>query len=119
MEPNPDVTDSEKIFTKVEVSPSFPGGKDAWRTYLVSHLDATMPLMEGWKSGEYQIVVSFIVDKDGNVSDVKTTDYPDSKTAQSCLELIKNGPKWVPAKQNSHIVKAYKKQPITFVIAEQ
>ena len=63
-------------------------------------------------------MVQFIVDKDGTVSDVKSGDYPNSKTAQQCINLIQNGPKWIPAKQNNKTVKAYKKQPVTFVVSE-
>ena len=77
-----------------------------------------MPVNEGWKPGTYTIITQFIVDKEGNISDITTKDFPGSKTAQMCVDLIKKGPKWLPAKQNNNIVKAYRKQPITFVIAE-
>ena len=110
---------SNKIFTKVEIEPDFPGGKTAWQEYLKKNLDAAMPIKEGWKPGTYRIVVQFIVDEKGNISDVKTTDKPTSKTAKQCIDLIKNGPKWLPARQNGKIVKAYKKQPVTFVVSEQ
>lgn len=107
-----------RIFSKVEKEPGFPGGKTAWQEYLKKNLDAGMPVNEGWKPGTYRIVVQFIVDTEGNITDVKTNDFPSSKTAKQCVELIKNGPKWIPAYQNGKKVKAYKKQPITFVIAE-
>ena len=57
--------------------------------------------------------------KDGTLSDFSTETYPNSKTAKHCIDIIKNGPKWLPAKQNGHIVAAYRKQPITFVISEE
>ena len=114
-----DLSKDDIIFTKVETEPDFPGGREAWQDYLVKNLDAGMPVDEGWKPGVYKIVVQFIVDVEGNVSDVKTTDHPGSKTAQQCINLIKNGPKWVPAMQNGKNVKAYRKQPITFVVSEQ
>ncbi|CAN5826271.1 hypothetical protein BH11BAC4_BH11BAC4_23910 [soil metagenome] len=114
-----DITKDDIIFTKVENEPEFPGGKDGWRDFLTKNLDAGMPVDEGWKAGTYKIVVDFIVDTEGNVSDVKTADHPGSKTAQQCVDLIKNGPKWIPAVQNGKKVKAYRKQPITFVVSEQ
>ncbi|MEO8769514.1 MAG: N-acetylmuramoyl-L-alanine amidase [Ferruginibacter sp.] len=107
-----------KVFTKVEQEPEFPGGKDAWQAYLQKNLNPATPVDEGWKPGTYKIVVNFVVDKEGNVSDVSSDDYINSKTAQQCINLIKNGPKWVPAKQNGKIVSAYRKQPITFVVSE-
>ncbi len=61
-------------------------------------------------------MLQYIVHKDGSVSDIVALNYKDSKTAQHCIDLIKNGPKWEPAIQNGKPVNAYKKQPITFVI---
>ncbi|MFT3912459.1 MAG: N-acetylmuramoyl-L-alanine amidase [Ferruginibacter sp.] len=106
------------VFMKVEQEPEFPGGKDAWQEYLRKNLDPKIPINEGWKPGTYRIVVNFIVDREGNVSNVSSDDFINTKTALSCIKLIQNGPKWIPAKQNGKIVKAYRKQPITFVVSE-
>jgi TonB-dependent SusC/RagA subfamily outer membrane receptor len=106
------------IFTKVEQEAQFPGDVDAWRKYLAKSLDATVPVKEGWKKGVYYVNVQFITDKDGNISDVKALNYQSSKTAQACIDIVKNGPRWEPAMQNGHKVKAYRNQPITFVIEE-
>ena len=107
---------NEPVFTMAESNPTFPGGDDAWKKYLMQNLKADMPVKEGWKAGVYKITVSFIVKKDGSITDVKTDDYPSSKTAEQCINLIKNGPKWEPAIQNGHKVNCYKKQPLTFVV---
>ncbi|MDB5201207.1 MAG: hypothetical protein JWQ27_616 [Ferruginibacter sp.] len=107
------------IFTKVEQEPEFPGGAGAWREYLKKNLNATQPVDEGWAAGTYQIIVRFIVDRDGNVSDVVAENYAASKTAEMCVSLIKKGPRWKPAMQNGRVVKAYKKQPITFVVSAE
>lgn len=106
------------IFTKVEQEAQFPGGIDAWRKYLAKSLDATVAVKEGWKKGVYYVNVQFVTDKEGNISDVKALNYANSKTAQACIEVVKNGPKWEPAMQNGRKVKAYRNQPITFVIEE-
>ncbi len=106
------------IFIKTEVNPSFTGGEDAWRKYLIANLKANTPVDEGWKAGKYVIIVKFIVHTDGTVSDVTTENYAGTKTALHCIEVIKNAPKWQPAVQNGRKVNAYKKQPITFVIEE-
>ncbi|MEP7142120.1 MAG: N-acetylmuramoyl-L-alanine amidase [Ferruginibacter sp.] len=117
---NSDVNQPEQpqgpVFTKTEYEPEFPGGDTAWKNYLQKNINSAMPIEEGWNAGTYKIIIEFIVDRNGNVSDVKTHDFPASKTAKQCIELIKNGPRWIPAKQNGKIVNAYKKQPITFVI---
>ncbi|MBL7703785.1 MAG: hypothetical protein JNM14_16165 [Ferruginibacter sp.] len=107
------------IFLKTETSPAFTGGDEAWRKYLFANLKASMPVDEGWKAGKYTIIVKFIVHNDGTVSDVTTENYIGTKTAQHCISIITNAPRWQPAVQNGKKVNAYKKQPITFVIEEQ
>ena len=108
--------DANIIFTKTEVAPSFTGGDDEWRKYLMKNLNPDIPVTEGWKAGTYTIIVQFIVHIDGRVSDVTTTNYQNSKTAQYCIDLIKQSPNWKPAIQNGRPVNAYRKQPITFVV---
>jgi TonB-dependent SusC/RagA subfamily outer membrane receptor len=110
--------DAFKVFTKVEVEPSYPGGNDEWRKYLQKNLNPAIPVEEGWKAGTYTVIVQFVVHDDGTVSDVSTTNYQGSKTAKHCIDLIKKSAAWIPAVQNGHKVNAYRKQPITFVIQE-
>ena len=91
-----DPAQDDKIFTKVEHEPSFPGGDTAWRNYLNKNLNPLVPVDEGWKSGTYKIMISFIVKKDGSIANVTTDNYVGTKTAQECINVVKNGPKWKP-----------------------
>jgi hypothetical protein len=109
-------TNAEPVFTKVENEASFPGGEEGWRAYLIKNLDAGLPSKDGWKKGIYKIIIQFIVNKNGEISDVKAINYEGTKTAEHCINLIKKGPKWNPALQNGHPVNSYKKQPIAFVV---
>lgn len=110
--------DQDKIFTKVEINAQFTGGDTAWRTYLRRNLKFSIPVEEGWAAGKYTIIVRFIVHADGTVSDITTENYKGSKTANECIRVIKNSPKWQPAIQNGKKVNAYRYQPITYVIEE-
>jgi len=38
---------------------------------------------------------------------------------EEAIKVIRKGPDWVPAIQNGRQVKAYRKQPITFIVSEQ
>lgn len=109
-------TSPEALFTEVEIQAAFPGGQDGWRDYLIKNLDGTVPSKEGWKKGSYKILIQFVVEKDGTVNRVKAINHEGSKTAEHCINLIKNGPKWTPAQQNGQAVSSIKKQPITFVV---
>ncbi len=106
----------DKVFTVVENEADFPGGTEAWKKYLMQNLNSNITSADKWKPGTYKIVVEFIVNSNGSIRDVITKNYPESKTALHCIDLIKKGPNWIPAKQNEHLVASYKKQPITFVV---
>lgn len=113
-----DETDYEQTFTKVEVEASFKGGEGAWRKYLERNLNASAPVDNGAAPGSYTVVVQFIVDKEGNISDVKALSNHGYGMEDEAVRVIKRGPKWEPAIQNGRQVKAYRKQPITFVVSE-
>lgn len=107
------------VFVKVEKEAAFPGGVDGWKAYLMKNIKASLPVDEGWKAGTYSVIVQFIVYSDGRIGDVKTINYKGTKTAAHCIDIIKNGPKWIPAMQNDKAVSSYRKQPITFVVEDQ
>ena len=111
--------DDNKVFEKVEVEASFKGGERAWLKYLEKNLDQNVPVKNGCKPGEYTVVIQFIVDKEGSVSDVRALTNHGFGMEEEAMRMIKKGPYWVPAVQNGRQVKAYRKQPITFEIAEK
>lgn len=114
-----DDTDYDQTFTKVEVEAAFPGGASAWAKYVQRSLNANVPIDNEAPSGSYQVVVQFIVDKEGNVSDVKALTNHGYGMEEEAVRVIKRGPKWTPAIQNGRNVRAYRKQPITFIVSEQ
>ncbi len=108
-----------KIFTQVENEATFPGGETAWRQYLKTNLNPGIPVDNGAPGGTYKVIVKFIVNKDGSISDVQAETKHGYGMDSAAVALIMKGPKWVPALQNGRNVTAYKKQPLTFVIEEQ
>jgi periplasmic protein TonB len=111
--------DEDRVFTKVEVDAQFPGGPEGWGRYVKKEIERHIDeLQEAGESGTVQI--RFIVDKEGNVSDVEAVgDMKNSKLAEVAKNAIRRGPKWTPAIQNGRSVKAYRTQPVTFTIQEQ
>jgi protein TonB len=106
--------DENKIFDKVEIEASFPGGDSKWRQYLERTLNANTPVDNGAAEGTYSVVVQFVVDKEGKISDVRPLTNHGYGMEQEAVRVIQKGPKWNPAQQNGRQVKAYRKQPITF-----
>ncbi|HET9745880.1 MAG TPA: energy transducer TonB [Chitinophagaceae bacterium] len=111
--------DENQVFTKVEVEASFRGGEKEWKRYLERNLEANVPVDNGAPEGTYSVVVQFIVDKEGKISDVKALTSHGYGMEEEAMRVIKKGPDWIPAVQNGRNVKAYRKQPITFVVAAE
>ncbi len=111
--------DEDALFTRVEVEAEFPGGASAWRSYLQNNLNAGIPAKKKAPAGTYMVVVLFIVDKSGKISNVKAETNHGYGMEKEVVRVIKKGPNWTPALQNGKIVKAYRRQPITFVVSEE
>lgn len=109
--------DENKVFEKVEVEAAFPGGEGAWRKYLERNLNPNAPVDAGAPEGQYTVWIQFIVDREGVISDVKALTKHGYSMESEAMKVINKGPKWTPALQNGRHVKAYRKQPITFVIS--
>jgi len=116
--PKKDDEDYDKTFTKVEVESLYPGGLPAWQRYLNKNLRYPDEAQNNEIQGA--VVVQFIVDKDGNVSDVQAVSGPEQGgLREEAVRVIKKSGKWTPAIQNGRQVKSYKKQPITFKLGDQ
>jgi protein TonB len=106
--------DEDAIITHVEIEAEFPGGLSAWARYLHNNLNNNTPIDNGAPTGTYTVMVQFIVD----ISDVKALTSHGYGMEEEAIRAIKRGPKWTPAIQNGRNVNAYRKQPITFIVAE-
>ena len=117
LQPKPTTDDDNKVFVKMEVEPSFPGGEKEWARYLDRNLDGNIPLKNGCKPGTYTVIIQFIVDREGNPIELRPLTNHGFGMEDQVMNMIKKGPRWMPGLQNGRVVKAYKKQPVTFVIA--
>lgn len=117
--PKTDNQDYDKEFTSVQVEAKFPGGQDAWRKFLERNLNNQTPADNGAAPGNYTVTVSFLVDKDGNISQVQALNDPGFGCGAEAVRVIKKGPQWRPAVQNGRNVIYRQKQNITFQVTEQ
>ena len=102
------------IFERVEIEAEFPGGMNKWRQYLERNLRVDENIPEG----TYAVMVQFVVDTEGNISDVTALTDHGYGMEDEAKRVIKRGPKWNPAIQNGRQVKAYRKQLITFQVGD-
>jgi protein TonB len=110
--------DYDKVFTVVQIPAEYPGGLPAWTKYLERNLNRDVPNDNGAPPGKYTVIVSFIVSKDGSISDVTSENDPGYGTKAEAIKVIQKGPKWKPAVQNGRNVIYRHKQSITFVVSE-
>jgi len=95
----------------------FPGGLSGWQKFLVRNLNVDLPIKNGAPPGKYTVYVTFIVDKEGNINDVKAENNPGYGTMHEAIRVIEKGPKWEAAIQYNKPVIYRHKQGITFVVS--
>ncbi len=100
-----------KVFTKTEIPASFPGGQEAWQQYITRQIQASIDSFTNADFGT--CVVKFVVAIDGSVIGAQAITMQGTHLSEVAVNAIKNGPKWIPAKQNGHDVAAYRLQPVT------
>jgi len=111
--PTREEDDGDGIPIHVEIESEYPGGAAAWQRFLNRNLRYPQEALDQEIQGF--IMVQFIVDKEGNVSDVQAVSGPEELRAEAIRVIRKSG-KWTPAIQNGRQVKSYKRQPVGFRI---
>ena len=104
------------VFTEVEEPASFPGGQEAWVHYLIKNLQYPPTAVKNEIQGE--VMVEFIVRKDGHITDIHVLSGPESLRNES-VRAVKESGKWLPAKQNGLIVDSYHKQPFIYKLEKK
>ena len=108
--PKPEV--ATKVFDVVEEMPSFPGGQGALMSYLASNIKYPVVAQENGVQG--RVIVSFVVERDGSISDVKVARSVDPSLDREAQRVVKSMPKWKPGKQNGSAVRVKYTVPVVF-----
>ncbi|HEV3415069.1 MAG TPA: energy transducer TonB [Puia sp.] len=109
----PKKSDGDDRFIPIEKEAEFPGGKDAWARFLNKTLRYPDEALNIGIDG--MVIVQFVVDVDGSISDVQVVSGPEKGgLREEAMRVIKKSGKWVPALQNGRSVKAYRRQPVVF-----
>jgi len=107
---------NDSVFTKVDKDASFPGGNSGWSSFLVKKLAGFNPADNGAPKGRYQVIVRFIVSKEGRISDLEAETNLGFGMEKIVLQLMTESPLWEPAILNGKKVHSYSRQPVSFVI---
>ena len=108
----PEEEEADEIFTIVEDQPGFPGGMGAFYTYVSKNLK--YPNQARRMGIEGKVFVQFVVDKQGNITEVSAIKGIGAGCDEEAARVIKSSPKWSPGKQRGKAVKVRMILPITF-----
>jgi len=103
-----------RVFTKAEQAPTFPGGEDAWKTYIRQFCKQHENELAG--KIPYKVAVQFIVDHNGNIHEVELINEGNKKLSRLAMQAIIQSPRWIPAAQNGRSVVCYHKQVIEMLL---
>ena len=96
----------------VEVMPQYPGGQIAMLKYIMENIKYPKQAMKEGIQG--RVTVSFIVEKDGRVSNVRLLRSVQSALDKEAIRVVKSMPKWTPGKHNGKPVRVRFNLPVMF-----
>jgi protein TonB len=100
----------------VDVQAKFTG---EWVKFLLRNLRGDVPVNEGAGPGRYSVIIQFVVDKEGKVSEIKALTAHGYGMEEEAIRVLRKAARWEPAMQNGQKVKAYHRQVITFDILDE
>lgn len=115
--PTAPMREEQAIFKSTEQPPVFPGGQAELMKYLAANLQYPKDLVEAGIEG--RVVVQFVVNEDGSISDVKVLQSLHPSADAEAVRLIKGMPRWIPGKQNGKPVRVYYTIPIRFRLTQE
>ena len=103
---------NQKVFFTVEQMPEYPGGMQAMIAFLQTNMkypeDAAKQKVEG------RVMVQFIVETDGSVSDVHVAKQVFPSLDAEAIRVVQAMPKWTPGKEKGQVVRVKYNLPIVF-----
>lgn len=101
--------DNSKIFDVEEEMPSYPGGMGAMMAFIANNVKFPDDCC-----AQGRVIVSFVVEKDGSLSNVKILRSVEQLLDQEAIRIVKSMPKWKPARQNGKVVRCKYAVPVVF-----
>jgi protein TonB len=99
-------------FTVVEDPPTFPGGESALFAYLSKSIKYPQMAQDAGIQGK--VYVTFVVERDGSITDVKLMRGIGGGCDEEAIRVVKNMPKWSPGKQRGKPVRVQFTLPVHF-----
>lgn len=104
--------DDDKVYEVVDVMPEFPGGETELLRYMARNVKYPAESIKNKEEGSLSL--SFIINKDGSLSDIKVVKSLTPLLDAEAVRVVKNMPKWTPGKVKGKVVRVAYTTPITF-----
>ncbi len=104
--------DNDTVFQIVQQMPKFPGGGNALMDYVGSNI--TYPQEAQDKGIQGRVFVSFVVEKDGSIGEVKLLRGIGGGCDEEAMRMVKNMPKWKPGMHDGKPVRVSYQLPVFF-----
>lgn len=105
-------TDKEKIYEDVDKRPEYPGGFEVMYQFIAAHLGYPEEARENALEGK--VYISFVVEKDGSLTDIKITKDIGGGCGEAAVAVVKMMPKWKPGEVEGKPVRVQFTIPIFF-----
>ena len=102
----------DPVHDVVEVMPEYPGGPDALSKYLSENIKYPEEAEE--KGIEGKVILTFIVEKDGSVSEIEVANPVNPLLDNEAVRVVKSMQGWIPGKQNGKTARVKYTIPVTF-----
>lgn len=108
----PQQASGSNVYETVEQMPSFPGGTSGLMRFLSENVHYPAVAQENGVQG--RVIVSFIVEKDGRVSNASVVRLVDPSLDKEALRVVRSMPRWTPGKINGEAVRVKYNVPVNF-----
>ena len=103
---------NDKVLEKAEVMPEFPGGEQAMMKFVADNVQYPQEARDKEISG--RVLVSFIVEKDGSIAEVKVVKGIGGGCDEEAVRVVKAMPKWKPGMDKGKPVRVHYMLPLIF-----
>lgn len=106
----------EPEFEKLINEPSYPGGYSNMKHFIQRNID--YPLLDREKSVTGKVFVSFVVDENGDITEVEILQSPSERMSKEVMKMLLRMPKWIPGSVSGKALRRKYILPISFIIKD-
>ena len=111
-----ETSEDDHLFIDYHENAQFPGGEQACFQWLSDNIKYPEDCLK--EKVEGRVIVGFVVEKDGSITDVKTWKSPHPSLSKEAERVVKAMPKWQPARFNGEVIRSRFMLPMIFRLPE-